>query len=49
MTAEQEEHIDALQDEIDEIWNRRGNYHINPDAWEEMPIFMNNISEKDIA
>ncbi|GET91809.1 hypothetical protein, conserved [Leishmania tarentolae] len=48
LTAEQEEHIDQLQSEIDEIWNRRGNYQIDPDAWETMPFFMENITEKDI-
>lgn len=49
LSKEQEEHIDSLQNEIDEIWNRRGDYRINPDAWEDMPIFMENISEDDIA
>ena len=49
LTAEQEQHIDQLQSEIDEIWNRRGNYQIDPDAWEDMPFFMEHISEEDIA
>ncbi|EPY33896.1 tetratricopeptide repeat domain 4 [Strigomonas culicis] len=41
-------HIDTLQAEIDEIWNRKGDYKIDPDAWEDMPIFMEHISEEDI-
>ncbi|KPI83967.1 hypothetical protein ABL78_6978 [Leptomonas seymouri] len=49
LTSEQEQHIDQLQSEIDEIWNRRGNYQIDPDAWEDMPFFMEHISEEDIA
>lgn len=49
LTSEQAEHIDHLQDEIDEIWNRRGSYQVDPDAWEDMPFFMEHISEDDIA
>lgn len=48
LSKEQEEHIDKLQGEIDEIWNRRGDYKIDPDAWESMPLFMDRISEEDI-
>ncbi|CAJ1033387.1 hypothetical protein, conserved [Leishmania lindenbergi] len=48
LTAEEEEHIDKLQNEIDEIWNRRGNYQIDPDAWETMPFFMESITQDDI-
>lgn len=48
LTSEQEDHIDQLQSEIDEIWNRRGNYQIDPDAWETMPFFMENITQEDI-
>ncbi|KAG5495032.1 hypothetical protein JKF63_02084 [Porcisia hertigi] len=48
LTSEQEEHIDLLQNEIDEIWNRRGNYQIDPDAWETMPFFMESITQEDI-
>lgn len=48
LTSEQKDHIDMLQDEIDEIWNRKGDYTIDPDAWEQMPIFMENITEDDI-
>ncbi|CCW63085.1 unnamed protein product [Phytomonas sp. EM1] len=48
LTSEQQEHIDVLQSEIDEIWNRRGDYKIDPDAWENMPIFMETITEEDI-
>lgn len=48
LTEEQKEHIDALQNEIDEIWNRRGDYKIDPDGWEEMPLFMDHITEEDV-
>lgn len=48
LSEEQKAHIDALQDEIDEIWNRRGNYKIDPDAWEQMPLFMDHITEEDV-
>ncbi|KAK7194735.1 hypothetical protein NESM_000393300 [Novymonas esmeraldas] len=48
LSAEQAEHIDQLQGEIDEIWNRRGSYEIDPDAWETMPFFMDKISQADI-
>eukprot|EP00796_Vickermania_ingenoplastis_P004517 gene4517-3304_t len=48
LTEEQQTHIDTLQNEIDEIWNRRGDYKIDPDAWENMPIFMDHISEEDV-
>ncbi|CCW66174.1 unnamed protein product [Phytomonas sp. Hart1] len=48
LTGEQQKHIDTLQDEIDEIWNRRGDYKIDPEAWEEMPIFMETITNEDV-
>ncbi|KAG5469343.1 hypothetical protein LSCM1_02558 [Leishmania martiniquensis] len=48
LTSEQEEHIDQLQKEIDDVWSRRGNYQIDPDAWETMPFFMENITPDDI-
>lgn len=49
LAPEQQAHIDSLQDEIDQIWSRRGDYQIDPDAWETMPLFMNSISEEDCA
>ncbi|KAG5494254.1 hypothetical protein GH5_02247 [Leishmania sp. Ghana 2012 LV757] len=48
LTSEEEEHIDQLQNEIDEIWNRRGSYQVDPDAWETMPFFMESITPEDI-
>lgn len=48
LTDEQAAHIDTLQDEIDAIWNARGNYKIDPEAWQSMPIFMDHISQEDV-
>jgi tetratricopeptide (TPR) repeat protein len=49
LTADEEAHIQDLQDEIDEIWSRRGDYKIDEDAWKKMPIFMEEITEEDVA
>ncbi|KAH8606933.1 hypothetical protein ERJ75_001444900 [Trypanosoma vivax] len=48
LTVEQQQHIKDLQDEIDEIWNRRGDYKIDDTAWQNMPLFMENITEEDL-
>eukprot|EP00758_Cryptobia_borreli_P001642 Tbor_TRINITY_DN2411_c0_g1::TRINITY_DN2411_c0_g1_i1::g.2595::m.2595 len=48
LTEEESQKIGDLQDEIDAIWNKRGNYEIDPDAWLTMPIFMDTITEEDI-
>mmetsp|Transcript_68366 Transcript_68366/g.79604 ORF Transcript_68366/g.79604 Transcript_68366/m.79604 type:complete len:394 (+) Transcript_68366:41-1222(+) len=48
LSEAQEAHIRDLQDEIDEIWNRRGDYKIDDDAWKTMPLFMENITEDDV-
>ncbi|EAN78518.1 hypothetical protein, conserved [Trypanosoma brucei brucei TREU927] len=48
LTEGQREHIRDLQYEIDEIWNRRGDYKIDSSAWEQMPLFMENITEEDL-
>lgn len=49
LSADQEAHIQELQDEIDQIWSKRGNYKIDDDAWKRMPIFMEEITDNDIA
>ncbi|KEG15277.1 tetratricopeptidedomain 4 [Trypanosoma grayi] len=48
LTEEQQTQIHDLQAEIDEIWNRRGDYKIDDKAWENMPLFMENITEEDL-
>ena len=48
LTPEESQRIGDMQDEIDQIWSRRGDYQIDPDAWKSMPIFMENISEEDV-
>ncbi|KAF5224988.1 hypothetical protein ECC02_001921 [Trypanosoma cruzi] len=48
LTEEQQSHIQDLQDEIDEIWSRRGDYKIDDKAWEHMPLFMETITEEDM-
>ncbi|ORC90526.1 tetratricopeptidedomain 4 [Trypanosoma theileri] len=48
LTEEQQQHVRDLQDEIDEIWSRRGDYKIDDSAWEHMPLFMENITEEDL-
>ncbi|ESL11055.1 hypothetical protein TRSC58_01204 [Trypanosoma rangeli SC58] len=48
LTAEQHNHIRDLQDEIDEIWSRRGDYKIDDEAWKKMPLFMETITDKDL-
>jgi hypothetical protein len=49
LTEDEQEHIDSLQSEIDEIWSRRGNFKIEEDAWKSMPLFMETITEEDVA
>jgi hypothetical protein len=48
LTPDQEAHIQDLQDQIDEIWSRRGDYKIDDEAWRKMPIFMEEITDADI-
>jgi len=49
LTPEEEQKIGDMQNEIDAIWSHVGNYEIDPDAWKQMPLFMENISEEDVA
>jgi hypothetical protein len=49
LSEEQLARIQALQDEITEIWSTPGSYKIDPDAWESMPMFMDDITDKDVA
>ena len=48
LSPEQEARIKELQDEIEEIWNKKGDYVVDEDAWKEMPMFMPEITEKDV-
>ena len=50
LTPEQEAKIKELQEEIEEMWSdkNKGNYQVDDDAWETMPVFMNEITESDV-
>lgn len=48
LTKEQQDRIMAAQKEIEEIWNKKGNYTIDDDAWRTMPIFMEDVSQEAV-
>ena len=50
LTEEQQARISELQQEIDDIWSKPGNYKVDEDGWKTMPIFMDReITDEDIA
>lgn len=49
LSAEEEAKIGDLQAEIDAIWSRRGDYKIDDEAWRSMPLFMEKVTEDDVA
>lgn len=48
LSKSEDEHIAALQAEIDALWGKQGTYHIDEDAWKSMPLFMDTITPEDI-
>ena len=49
LTDEENEKIATLQHEIDAIWSKKGDYKVDDEGWRTMPIFMEEINEKDVA
>lgn len=48
LTPEQQGRITELQNEIEAIWSKKGDYKVDDEAWRTMPLFMEKISEEDV-
>ena len=40
--------LQELEDELDQVWSKSSGYAIDDEAWKTMPLFMENITDKDV-